>query len=223
MSIHTSNLQLKVKDKSAMAYLAEPANGGPGILLIHAWWGLKPFFKQLCDRLAEQGFVALAPDLWNGQVAKTIEEAQELKEKEDTHLSGEVVKAAEDYLLGLPNRKGHKIGVIGFSMGGDWSLKVAAEIPDKVAATVLFYGAGQADFNKLKSKVLGHFSDVDEWEDYDYVQLMESKMKAAGVDVRFHIYPGLAHWFMEEDRPEYEPEAAKLAWQRTIDFLKTNL
>jgi len=223
MPIQTSDVQLKVKDKSAMAYLARPANGGRGILLLHAWWGLKPFFKLLCDRLAEQGFVVLAPDLWNGQVAKTIGEAQELTDKSDHQFSGEIIKAAEDYLLDLTNRKGQKIGVIGFSMGGDWSLKVASEIPDKVAATVLFYGAGDTDFNKVKSKVLGHFSDVDEWEDFKYVQQMEGKMKAAGVDVQFHIYPGLAHWFMEEDRPEYEPEAAVLAWNRTVDFLKKNL
>ncbi len=221
--VQKSELQLKVNGRTATAYLARPENGGPGVLVLHAWWGLKPFFKQVCDRLAEQGFVALAPDLRNGQIARTVDEAKELMEKSDRHFAGEVVTSAGDYLLGLPDRKGKKIGLVGFSMGGQWSLSVAATRPEQVAATVLFYGAGDEDWGKIRSKVLGHFTDVDEWEDYEYVKKMEGLLKAAGVDVQFHVYPGRAHWFVEEDRPEYDPAAAKLAWDRTFEFLKANL
>lgn len=218
-----SEHQLTVDGRSVQAYLAEPENGGPGILLLHAWWGLKPFFKQLCDRLAEQGFVALAPDLRNGQIARTIAEATELMEKSDSHFMKEAVLAAKDHLLSLPNRTGRKIGVLGFSMGAAWSLVVAASVPDQVAAAVLFYGAGEVDVSKIKAKVLGHYSDVDEWEPYDEIKQLESRLQAAGVDVQFHLYPGRPHWFVEEDRPEYDPEAAKLAWDRTYEFLRRNL
>ncbi len=223
MSIHKSEPQLKVDGRSVGTYLAQPENGGPGILLLHAWWGLKPFFKQVCDRLAEQGFITFAPDLRNGEIARTVDEAKALMEKSDERFTGGIVTAASNYLLGLPDRKGQKIGVIGFSMGGNWALNVASSIPGQVAATVLVYGAGESDFAKIKSKVIGHFSDVDEWEDYDYVKLMESRLKAAGVDVQLYVYPGRAHWFVEEDRPEYDQEAAALLWDRTVGFLKANL
>ncbi len=223
MPVQTSDVQLTVNGKTLKAYLAKPENGGPGILLLHAWWGLKPFFKELCDRLAAEGFIAFAPDLRNGQIAQTIAEAEELKNTSDSRFESDVVAAAQEYLLDLPDRKGGKIGVVGFSMGADWALKIASQASDQVAAVVLFYGAGEADFGKIRSKVMGHYSDVDEWEEYDYVLQMESNMKAAGVDVEFHTYSGMAHWFMEQDRPEYNPEAAELAWRRTIEFFKRNL
>ena len=223
MTIHTSNVRLNAKGKDFQAYLAEPENGGPGVLLLHAWWGLKPFFKQVCDRLAEQGFVVLAPDLREGQIARTVEEAEDLMQKSDSQRSGEVVMAAKDYLLSLPQRKGEQIGVIGFSMGAQWALVVAAQEAEQVGATALFYGSGDVDFAAVKSKIMGHFSDVDEWEPYDYTQSVEQKMKAAGLDVQFHTYPGKQHWFVEEDRPEYDAAAAKLAWDRTIEFLKAAL
>ncbi len=223
MTIHTSNVELKAKGKDFTAYLAEPENGGPGILLLHAWWGLKPFFKQTADRLAEQGFVVLAPDLRNGQVAKTVEEAQQLMEKSDTQQTGEIVMAAKDHLLSLPGCQGDHIGVIGFSMGGAWALVVAEHVPEQVAAVVLFYGNGEVDPHKIRSAVQGHFSDVDEWEPYEYVQRLEQGLKEAGVEAQFHVYPGKPHWFVEEDRPEYDAEATGLAWSRTIAFLKQNL
>lgn len=220
MSIQTSEIQLKVKDKTANAYLAAPQQGGPGILVLHAWWGLKPFFKQVCNQLAEQGFSILAPDLYQGRIAKTIDEAKALMEQGDSELMGDIVKAAKDYLGSL--RAGKPIGVLGFSMGASWSLVVAANEPD-VSAAVMFYGASDADFSKVKAKILGHFAEVDEWEPIDYVRKMEADMKAAGLEVTLHTYPQVGHWFVEEDRPEYDSASAMLAWSRTIEFLRSNL
>ena len=223
MSIQKSMVQLKVNNEHPNAYLASPEEGGPGILVIHAWWGLKPFFKELCDRLARQGFTTIAPDLRNGQIAKSIDEAKSLMQKSNRQFVGDTVMAAQDFLLTLPSRRGEKIGVIGFSMGAAWSLEVALSNPDKIAATVLFYGTGTVDFKKVKSKILGHYSDSDEWEPMEEVRAMETGMKAAGLDVIFHVYPGVGHWFVEDDRPEYDPAAAKLAWERTLAFYKNNL
>jgi carboxymethylenebutenolidase len=220
MDINKSTIQLKVNDKNVNAYLAAPKDGGPGILVLHAWWGLKPFFKQICDRLAEQGYVVLAPDLYQGNVATTIEEAQTFHDKFEDEFMGDTVKAAKDHLVSL--RPGKPIGVTGFSMGAAWAIMTMTKEPD-IEATVLFYGAYNPDFSKAKSKVLGHFSDNDEWEPLDGVREMEQKMKAAGVDVTLHIYPNVHHWFMEDDRPEYDPKSAQLAWQRTLEFLKHNL
>ncbi len=213
-----STIQLKVNDKLVDAYLAD--GGGPGILLLHAWWGLKPFFKEFCDRLAAQGLTVLAPDLRNGQVARTIDEAKALMEKSDGDFIGATVFTAKDHLQSLV--KG-KIGVIGFSMGAAWALIVASNVPDQVGATVLFYGNEDVDVSKITSKVMGHFSDNDEWEPQEWVDKKFGQMKDAGVDYTLHIYPGVAHWFMESDRPEYDPAAAQLAWDRTMEFLKATL
>lgn len=220
MSIQKSEIQLQVNGKTANAYLATPENGGPGVLVLHAWWGLKPFFKQVCDKLAEQGFTALAPDLYQGRIAQTIEEAKALLGQRDLELMGDTVNAAKDYLVSL--NPGRPIGVLGFSMGASWTLAVAANEPG-VSAAVLFYGAGEVDFTSVQAKVLGHFAEVDEWEPLDGIQAMEKDMKAAGVDAMIHFYPKVGHWFVEEDRPEYDPEAANLAWERTFEFLHKSL
>lgn len=220
MSAQKSEITLNVNGKSVNAYLAVPAGGGPGVLLLHAWWGLKPFFKQVCDRIAEQGFTVLAPDLRDGQVATTIDEAKALMEKSNGDFIGATVFTAKDHLRGLT--KG-KIGLVGFSMGAAWALIVASNVPDQVAAMVLFYGNEGVDYGKVTSKVMGHYSDNDEWEPNEYVEKTFAAFKSAGVDATLHIYPGVAHWFVEEDRPEYDSAAAQLAWERTFEFLKVNL
>jgi carboxymethylenebutenolidase len=223
MSIQKSEIKLEVSGKSVNAYLAAPANGGPGILVLHAWWGLKPFFKQVCDQLAEHGFVAFAPDLYQGRVAHTIDEAKAFQaefEQSDPDHMGAVVKAAQNYLSAL--YAGKPTGVMGFSMGAAWSMIVAANEPT-VSTVVLFYGAYAPDLSQMKAKVLGHFAEVDEWEPLDGVKAAEKDIQAAGLDVTFHIYPGVGHWFVESDRPEYDSAAASLAWDRTFEFLKKNL
>jgi len=223
MSIQKSEIKLGINGKKANAYLAAPEKGAPNILVLHAWWGLKPFFKQVCDQLAEHGYTALAPDLYQGQIAKTIEEAEAYHtefEQNGSELMSATVKAAKNYLLNLS--PGKSIGVMGFSMGAAWSMITAVDEPN-VSTVVLFYGAYVPDFKQLRAKVLGHFAEVDEWEPLDGVKTVEKNLQAAGVDVTFHIYPNVHHWFMEEDRPEYDPATAKLAWSRTFEFLKQNL
>jgi carboxymethylenebutenolidase len=213
-----TDIQLQVKNKTANAYFAN--GGGSGILVLHAWWGLKPFFKQVCDQLANQGFTVLAPDLYQGRIAETIDEAKVLIEYRDNESMGDIVKAAKDHLTSL--HPGKPIGVLGFSMGAAWSLVIAENEPD-VSAAVLFYGAGEADFSKVKAKILGHYAETDEWEPLEYVRSMEADMKSAGLDVTLHIYPKAGHWFVEEDRPEYDSASALLAWSRTYEFLRKNL
>ncbi|HEX9840052.1 MAG TPA: dienelactone hydrolase family protein [Anaerolineales bacterium] len=220
MSIRKSEIKLDVNGQPANAYLAAPEKFGPGVLVLHAWWGLKPFFKKVCDQLAAQGFTALAPDLYQGRLAKTVEEAKVLLDQRDFELMGDTAKAAKDYLVSLNTSK--PIGVLGFSMGASWALIVSANEPD-IAAAVLFYGSDGVDFTPVQAKVLGHYAEVDEWEPLDGIHAMEKDMKAAGVDATFHFYPKVGHWFVEEDRPEYDPESAKLAWERTFEFLKRNL
>jgi carboxymethylenebutenolidase len=204
-------------------YLAAPDSGsGPGVLVLHAWWGLTPIFTDVCDRLAAAGFVALAPSLYAGDAtATTIAEAETLR---DTHEeAGEaepVARAAVEQLLGLPEVIGTQIGVIGFSLGAYWALHLSQVRSDDVGAVVVFYGTDDGDYRKARAAYLGHFAEHDDFEPLEAVRALEGRMSAAGRDVTFHVYPGTGHWFFEPNQPEaYDAPAAELAWERTLAFL----
>lgn len=212
--------------KDIHAHLAAPgrSQGSPGVIVLHAWWGLNPFFENLCERLAEQGFVALAPDLNDGQVARTVDEAKALLEQRDSGLVQQAAFGAVDLLRQQPGVSPSPLGVIGFSMGAAWSLILTAAFPQQFAAAVLFYGSNQVDFRLARAAYLGHFAKHDEWEPLEGIQQMEADMKTAGREAAFHFYPGVGHWFFEDDRPQdYHPQAATLAWERSLDFLKSHL
>ncbi len=214
------DIEFDVNGRPVSGYLAFPYQSNmPGVIVLHAWWGLNPFFKQLCDRLAAKGFAAFAPDLNEGRVAATIEDAREIMSSLDQQRKYDVVRAAFDFMRVRPDVGKQPLSLIGFSMGADWSLKLASMYPEDIGKAVLFYGAGEADFTKVKAEILGHYSDTDEWEDIKWVRSMEEDMRGAGLKTNFYIYPQLPHWFFEEDRPEFNPEAAELAWQRTLEFL----
>jgi carboxymethylenebutenolidase len=215
------DIEFDVNGKPAKGYLALPAQpNAPGVIVLHAWWGLKPVFKNLCDRLASEGFVAFAPDLNEGRGALSIDEAKQLMSELSFERKQAVVAALVDFMRSRPEVRKEPLSLIGFSMGAAWSVVLASQLPEDIHKVVMFYGAGEADFTKVKAEILGHFSDVDEWEDIDYVRAMETEMRTAGLKTTFHIYPSLSHWFFEDDRPEYDPQAAELAWQRTLEFLR---
>lgn len=214
------NITFDVNGQPATGYLAIPTqSNAPAVIVLHAWWGLNPFFKSLCDRLASEGFVAFAPDLNSGRIAKTIDEAKQIMSESNSDRKQEVATAAIDFLRSRPQVRQEAVSLIGFSMGAAWALALASELPEDFRKVVLFYGVNDPDFSKIKAEIIGHFSDVDEWEPLDGIQAMESSMRAAGLHPTFHIYPGKSHWFFENDRPEYDPEAAELAWRRTLEFL----
>lgn len=210
----------------AVGYEAVPANGsGPGVLVLHAWWGLNDFFRGFCDRLAAEGFVVVAPDLWGGTVAHTIAEAESLIATEESASGAfyQTVTAAADYLAAHPAVRGEARGVVGFSMGAYWSLRLASARPD-LNAVVLFYGAGDLEFGANRAAFLGHFADPDPWEPEENVRGLEEAIGAAGYEVQFHRYGGVGHWFFEADRPDaYNPAAATLAWERSVAFLRERL
>lgn len=215
------DITFDVDGKPANGYLALPSQDqAPGVMVLHAWWGLNQFFKSVCDRLASEGFVVFAPDLNEGRVAQTVEEAEQIMSDLDSGRKHAIVTAAPDFLRGRPEIQKDAFSLIGFSMGAAWSLVLAGERPEDIRKIVLFYGAGDADFAKIKAEVLGHFSDVDEWEPMEGIRAMEADMRTGGLEPTFHIYPQMAHWFFENDRPQFDPESAELAWQRTLEFLR---
>src|SRR3989454_6907780 len=150
---------------TAKGYLASPEKPRGGVLVLHAWWGLNDFFRGYANRLASQGFLALAPDLHDGPVASTVEEAKDLHSKVDEGRVSKIVLGAADYLQSMPSISGRKLGAVGFSMGGAHSLLLSTLKPESVGAVVLFYAAGAAPgVAKARAVFLGHFAPEDEWE-----------------------------------------------------------
>lgn len=218
-------MKIKGNELAANAYLALPEDGsGPGVLVLHPWWGLNKDIKEVCDKLAEAGFVALAPDLYDGRIATTIAEAEKFVEIMDEDAAKLLVKAALDELLAHEACQGSKIGVIGFSLGAGFAVGIAHAQPDAVSAVVLFYGLGWAEQTNTQASYLGHFAENDPYEDDEYRDHFEKKLKENGRPATFHIYPGTGHWFFEPSRTDaYNAAAATLAWERTLSFLKETI
>ena len=217
---------IQVGPVGSRAYLAVPDSGsGPGVLVLHAWWGLTSVFTDVCDRLAAAGFVALAADLYaDGATADSIPGAEALMQAQDNAAQEAIVLASVDKLRQLPAATGSAIGVIGFSMGGYWAFNVSQVRPDVIGAVVAIYGAGEGEFSDAKAAYLGHFAENDDYEDIDYVRSLETSIREAGREATFHFYPGTNHWFVESNRPDvYNAEATELVWERTTAFLNTHL
>ncbi len=205
-------------------YLAIPQIGnGPGVLVLHAWWGLNDTFRHFCDRLAGEGFVALAPDLYDGAVATTRQEAESFMRRMDKDAARKMLNTAVKDLAAHPALNRPAIGVVGFSMGGNYALSLACKKPKQIAAAVTFYGTGGGKFAAAQAAFLGHFAENDEFEPGADVLELENSIRQAGKPVTFYTYPGARHWFFEPDRPEFDPSAAQLAWERTAAFLREEL
>ena len=198
-----------------------PAGKGPGVLVLHAWWGLNDTIKAFCTRLAESGFVVFAPDLYHGKVADTIPDAETLgKALDGNHIQARAeIAEATMFLNERADQSDRGLAVIGFSLGAYYALDLAAAKPEHIRSVVLFYGTGSDDFRNAKADYLGHFAENDEFEPQSNVDELEESLKAAGRPVTFHVYPGTGHWFFEPDRTAFNPDAASLAWERTLTFL----
>jgi len=213
-----------VTDMQPDGYLAVPPTGkGPGVLVLHAWWGLNDTIKVFCTRLAEAGFVTFAPDLYHGQVADTIADAEALGSALDNnHLQAKAeIADATKFLSGHVEQADRDLAVIGFSLGAYYALHLAAAHPEHIHSVVLFYGTGDADSSNSRAAYLGHFAENDPYEPQSNVDWLEASLKQAGRPVTFYCYPGVGHWFFEPDRPDaYDRAAANLAWERTLSFLR---
>jgi carboxymethylenebutenolidase len=213
---------------TGQGYLATPSSGsGPGVVVIQEWWGLVPHIKEVCDRFAAEGFVALAPDLYHGESTTEPDEAGKLMmalnlEKAGKDMSGAVEAVAE-------RASGKGVGVVGFCMGGGLALLLGTTRPDKVKATVPFYGvipwqSAQPDWSRLSGPVQGHYATNDDFAGPAAVKALGEAITAAGGEAELFIYPDTEHAFFNDTRPEvHKPDASKTAWDRTLTFLRAQL
>lgn len=208
-------------------FLALPPSGkGRGVLVLHAWWGLNETIRTFCTHLADSGFITFAPDLYHGQLATTIPEAERLSNTLDAEKARSDIAIAVNFLRERVAPHGSELAVIGFSLGAYFALELSNTDPDHIRSVVVFYGTGHEDYSDSMAEYLGHFAEADEFEPEANVGNLEELLRTAGRPVTFHQYPGTGHWFFEPDRPQaFNQAAASLAWDRTLAFLKrlTNL
>ncbi|MGI9292092.1 MAG: dienelactone hydrolase family protein [Gammaproteobacteria bacterium] len=220
----------KQNDQEIKGWLAWPAGKpkgeSPGVIVIHEWWGLNDNIRQTSERLAAEGYVTLAVDLYGGQIAETPKGAmklmQGLNENADTGRAN--LAAAYDYLhnaMGL-----EKVGIIGWCLGGRWSLQASLHMPKDIDATVIYYGGVTDDKKQLEAlqmPILGHFASTDPIVPPDTVIAFRDALKELDKESEVFIYPDTKHAFSNPSGLAYQPEAAEKAWQRTLKFFGENL
>ncbi len=202
-------------------FLAVPrSRASRGVLVLHPWWGLNDTMRAFCSKLADEGFFALAPDLYHGKTASAIKDAESLVNALDSTQAMAEISSAVTFLKQTVGNASNGLAVVGFSLGASYALALSAADPDRIRAVVVFYGTGPTDFSASRSEYLGHFAESDDYEPRAAVDQLEGALRPVGRPTTFYHYPGTGHWFFEQDRQEaYNQRAAELAWERTLSFL----
>jgi carboxymethylenebutenolidase len=213
---------------SDQGYLAVPSGGsGPGVVVIQEWWGLVDHIKDVCDRFAREGFVALAPDLYHGRTASEPDEAGKEMMALQMHQAARDMSGAVDEVQRRSGRQ--SVGVIGFCMGGGLALVLACRRPDAVRAVVPCYGLipwpdAQPDYAAITAAVLGHYAGRDQFFPPEAAQELGDQLRSLGKDVDIVVHPGADHAFFNDARPEvYDERAATDLWSSSLDFFRRHL
>ncbi|HZA17390.1 MAG TPA: dienelactone hydrolase family protein [Pseudonocardiaceae bacterium] len=223
------NVTFASNGSTAHGYLSLPESGsGPGVVVIQEWWGLTNHIADVADRLAAEGFVALAPDLFGGATAHDADEATKLMQELPVQRAARDLSGAVDYLLGHDAVTSSTIGAVGFCMGGGFVLVLAAQQGDKIGAAVPFYGVlGEQypNFERLSARVLGHFGDQDEMQSIDQVRELAATIeRQSGRKPDFRFYPAGHAFFNDQNLlGTYDPDQAAKAWDATVSFLREQL
>jgi carboxymethylenebutenolidase len=229
MENRLQNVTFGSKGATAHGYLALPAGGsGPGVVVIQEWWGLTSHIAEVANRLAEAGFVALAPDLFGGVTTHDADEAGKLMQDLPVDQAARDLGGAVDYLLHHDAVTSSTVGAVGFCMGGGFVLVLAAQQGDKIGAAVAFYavlGEDYPSFENLSAPVLGHFGEQDAFQSTEAVQELAATIeRQTGRRPDFHFYPAGHAFFNDENLlGTYDPEQAAEAWNATVDFLREHL
>src|SRR5262245_46755032 len=223
-------VEFKSNGSVASGYLAKPPSGsGPGVLVIQEWWGLESGIKEMTDRLGAAGFVALAPDLYHGELAghTEMDKAASLMQKLPPDRAGRDMSGAIDYLAA--NSTGPAVGGVGFCVGGMLSFLIAANRPDRVKAVVPFYGFPQGesepDWSRLTASVSGHMAENDSFFSPQAAHALEAKLRGMGKDVTLTVHPGTGHAFMGPHNAlgTHDARLAAEIWPKVVSFLHQKL
>jgi carboxymethylenebutenolidase len=219
-------VEFEANGASARGYLAEPEGEGPGLVVLGEWWGLDDDVRRIVDSFAQEGFLALAPDLYGGKTTEEPDEAQKQLMAMKMDEAEKEMRGAVEYVLEHDKCDG-TVGSVGFCAGGGLSIWAAASNP-KIGAAVTYYYVmphGKPDFSNIDAPVLGHFGTSDDFISEEDAKALQQELQAAGVDAAFEFYEGAGHAFANEhDRlGTYHPEHAASAWTKTVDFLKRHL
>ncbi|HZI97362.1 MAG TPA: dienelactone hydrolase family protein [Actinomycetales bacterium] len=223
------NVTFPSNGDTAHGYLAVPESGsGPGVVVIQEWWGLTDHIADVTNRLAAEGFVALAPDLFGGRTTHDADEAGQLMQDLPADKAARDLGGAVDYLLAHDAVTGDAVGTVGFCMGADFVLALAAQRGDTVRAAVPYYtvGAGDApDFSRMTADVQGHFGSDDAFFPADKARELAATIESqSGKAPDFRFYPA-GHAFHNDENllGTYDPESAREAWDATVGFLRARL
>jgi len=213
---------------TASGYFALPPSGsGPAVVVIQEWWGLVDHIKDVADRFAFMGFVALAPDMYHGQKTEEPDEAGKLMMALNIDQAAKDLAGAVSYLLARPETTSRTAAAIGFCMGGQLALYAAAVAPGQVSVVADFYGVHPSvkiDYSTLKAAVCGTFAENDTWAPPQVAADLEAQIKAGGAATDFKVYKGAEHGFFNDTRPSvYHAAYTKDAWERTLDFFRAHL
>jgi carboxymethylenebutenolidase len=222
------SVSYKSGDETVSGTLYVPAGKGPfpALIVIHEWWGLNDWVKEQASKLADQGYVALAIDLYRGKVATTPDLAHEIMRGVPEDRASRDLRAAFDFLASQPNVKKDRIGSIGWCMGGGYSLDTALLEPT-LAAAVINYGhlaTDPAELKKISAPILGIFGGQDRGIAVEDVKKFGLAVDQLGKKIEIKIYPDAGHAFENPNNKQgYRADDAADAWKRTVDFLAANL
>lgn len=231
MEIVAQMVEFAGNGSPAPGYLAQPGSGGPfpAVVVIQEWWGLNENIKDIARRFAAEGFAALAPDLYRGQVVSEPDDARKLAMELDRPSALKDIQGAVNYLIAQPFVSPRQVGVVGFCMGGGLPAMMSYS-GQNVGAVVVFYGGSNVVWDdesvrRISAPLLGLYGEADQGQPVDKVRANEAKLKAHGKTHEFVIYPEAPHAFFNDERPAYREQASADAWRRTLgwfrQFLKT--
>jgi carboxymethylenebutenolidase len=220
-------IEFRANGRMAPGYLTRPKSGsGPRLIVIQEWWGLVGHITSVADRFAAEGFVVLAPDLYHGTKTTSPDEAGKLLMALNIAEAGKDIRGAALHLASMPGVRPKKVGVLGFCMGGQLAMYAAAKYPEQIAAAVDFYGIhpnAKVEPAELRVPLQAHFAEQDRSVPVASARAFMKRISDAGGDVEAYYYDA-PHAFFNDARPEvFNKDAAALAWQRALVFLRANV
>lgn len=222
------NVEFPSNGHTCQGYLATPPDGGkgPAVVVIQEWWGLVDHIRHVVDRFANEGFVAIAPDLYHGKTTQSPDDAGRMLMELDAGRASREIAGAGAYALQQPECTSTKYAVVGFCMGGALAQYAATNDPEHVGAAASFYGGFKKvtpEWEKLQAPILLIYGENDQGVPAEQGRELHAKLEKLGKKAELVIYPGADHAFFNDVRPNYKPDAAADAWRRTLELFRRSL